>query len=92
MHRLREFQALTNGGRLVRVIREHPFQGPSLGVYPRPRYLLDGQPLTELNDGYLALPGSGVVMKLVAQQETHWQQWTWHLPLIDSKEGREKPT
>lgn len=78
MDQLREFHAQTKGGQMVRVLEERP-KGKSHGVRPRPRYLLEGrQPLTQLNDGYLALPGSGLVMKLVAPLEYPWHQWVSH--------------
>lgn len=77
MDQFREFQARTNGGRLVRVVEERPPQGASRSVRSRPRYLLEGQPLTQLNDGYLALPGSGLVMRLEARIDPPWHQWAW---------------
>jgi hypothetical protein len=80
MGQVKEFHAQTNGGRMVRVIEERPNQEYSRGVRHRSRYLLEGrQPLTQLNDGYLALPGSGLVLKLVAPVEFPWHQWTWHI-------------
>ena len=78
MDRFREYQARTNSGRMVRVVEERPSQAASRGARSRPRYLLEGQPLTQLNDGYLALPGSGLVMRLVAPLEPQWHQWAWH--------------
>lgn len=76
MDQLREFQARTDGGRLVRVVEQRSSPDHSRGARPRLRYLLEGRhPLTQLNDGYLALPGSGLVIKLVAPIEPEWHPW-----------------